>query len=61
MGVLGLLTNRNGGGGGGVKKSLPSSLKSVTISYIDELGTVIPYLKKIQKNHKSHDTPLEFC
>ena len=26
-----------------------------------KLGTVIPYLKKIQKIYKSRDTPLEFC
>ena len=25
------------------------------------LGTVIPYLKKIEKIYESHDTPLEFC
>ena len=24
-------------------------------------GTIIPYLKKIQKTKKSHGTPLEFC
>ena len=26
-----------------------------------KLGTVIPYLKKIQKIYKSRDTPPEFC
>ena len=26
-----------------------------------KLGTVIPYLRKIQKMYKSRDTPLEFC
>ena len=26
-----------------------------------KLGTVIPYLKKIQKIYKSCNTPLEFC
>ena len=26
-----------------------------------KLGTVIPYLKKIQKIYKSRDTTLEFC
>ena len=26
-----------------------------------KLGTVIPYLKKIQRIYKSRDTPLEFC
>ena len=27
---------------------------------IMKLGTLIPYLKKIRKKYKSHDTPLEF-
>ena len=26
-----------------------------------KLGTVIPYLRKIQKMHKSGDAPLDFC
>ena len=26
-----------------------------------KLGTVIPYLKKIQKIYQSRDTPPEFC
>ena len=26
-----------------------------------KLGTVIPYLKKIQKIYESRDTPPEFC
>ena len=26
-----------------------------------KLGTVIPYLKKIQKLYELRDTPLEFC
>ena len=26
-----------------------------------KLGTVIPYLRKIQKMYKSRDTSLEFC
>ena len=26
-----------------------------------KLGTVIPYVKKMQKNYQSRDTPLEFC
>ena len=28
---------------------------------IMKLGTVIPYLKKIQKIYESHDAPLDFC
>ena len=48
---LGLLTD---GGKGGGKKAL--SLKSVTHAAIMKLGTVIPNLKKIQKdmNHVTH-------
>ena len=26
-----------------------------------KFGTVVPYLKKIQKLYESRDTPLEFC
>ena len=51
-------------GGGGGQKGFPS-LKSVTLCHtyptIMKLGTVITYLKKIQKINKSRDTPLEFC
>ena len=43
---------------GGPKRSL---LLKICHTYptMMKLGTVIPYLKKIQKTHKSHDTPLE--
>ena len=49
---LGLLMDR------GPKRSL---LLKICHTYptMMKLGTVIPYLKKIQKTHKSHDTPLE--
>ena len=33
----------------------------LTYPTIMKLGTVVPYLKKIQKIYKSRDTPLEFC
>ena len=46
--------------GGGRQKDPPSP-KPVTHPTMKKLGTVIPYLKKIQKIHKSRDTPLEFC
>ena len=55
MGFFGA-TQGLGGGGGGIKR--PPSLKSVTHM---KLGTIIPYLKKIQKVHKSRGTPPEFC
>ena len=32
-----------------------------TYPTIMKLGTVIPYLRKIQKMYKSRDTSLEFC
>ena len=43
----------SGRGGGGAKKchTYPTLMK---------LGTVIPYLKKIKRMHKSGDTRLEF-
>ena len=44
------------GGGGGT-----TSLKSDTHPTKVNLGTVIPYLKKIQKTYESRDTRLEFC
>ena len=41
----------------------PSPLPKIRHRYptMMKLGTVIPYLRKIQKIHKSHDTSLEFC
>ena len=50
----------HGWGKGGTKR-FPPSLKSVSYTTSMKLGTVIPYQKKIQKIHKSRDTPLEFC
>ena len=46
---------------GWVGAFLPPSLKPVTLSYNMKLGTVIPYLRKIQKIYKPRDTSLEFC
>ena len=49
-----------GVGGGGVQKGpLPKTCH--TYPTMMKLGTVIPYLKKIQKLYESRDTPLEFC
>ena len=45
----------------GGRQKYPPSPKSVTHRTMKKLGTVLPYLKKIQKIHKSRDTPLEFC
>ena len=43
------------GGGGGLPKI------SHTYPTMIKLGTVIPYLRKIQKKYKSRDTSFEFC
>ena len=47
-----------GGWGGGKKVSLPKIYH--TYPTMMKLGTLIPYLKKIQKIYKSRDTALEF-
>ena len=47
------------GEGGGQKASLPKICD--TYATIMKLGTVIPYLEKIQKIYESLDTPSEFC
>ena len=47
------------GWGGGKKAPLPKICR--TYSTMMKLGTVTPYLKKIQKIYESRDTPLEFC
>ena len=54
MGFLGLLVDEGGGG--------LSPLPEICHSYpaMMKLGTVIPYLRKIQKIYKSRDTSLEF-
>ena len=44
---------------GGQKDPLPKIYH--TYSTMMKLGTVIPYLKKIQKIYESCDTPLELC
>ena len=54
---LGGLCREEGMGG----KKDPPFPKPVTHPTMKKLGIVIPYLKKIQKIHKSRDTPLEFC
>ena len=49
------------GWGRGVPKSPPLPKICHTYPTITKLGTVIPYLKKIQKIYESRDTPPEFC
>ena len=48
-----------GGWGGATRPSLPKICH--TYLTMMKLGTVIPYLKKIEKIYESLDTPLEFC
>ena len=54
MGLFGGCSRMGGG------KKAPS-LKSVTHPRLMRLGTVIPYLQKIQKIQKSYGTLLEVC
>ena len=43
------------------QKRLPFAKICHTYPTVMELGTVIPYLKKIQKIYESRDTPTDFC
>ena len=45
----------------GCSKARPLPKIRHTYPTMMKLGTVIPYLKKIQKIYESRDTPLEFC
>ena len=47
--------------GWGEGKKAPFPKTCHTYPAMIKLGTVIPYLKKIQKIYESRDTPLEFC
>ena len=55
---MGLFRAAQGGGG-----AFWSTLPKIHDTYptMMKLGTVIPYLRKIQKMYKSRDTFLEFC
>ena len=54
---MGFFRAAHGWGGGGGKKDPPSLHKIYhTYPIMIKLGTVIPYLKKIQKIYESHDT-----
>ena len=56
---MGIFGAGHGWGGGAKWSPLPKIYH--TYPKMMKLGTVIPYLKKIQKMYKSRDTPLEFC
>ena len=58
MGLFGV-AHGVGGEGGGAKRP-PLSKNCHTYPTLMNLGTVLPYLKKIQKIHQSRDTPLDF-
>ena len=45
----------------GVTKKAPHPKVCQTYPTMMKLGTVVPYLKKIQKQYKSPDTPLSFA
>ena len=55
---MGLFGAAHGLVGGGAKR-LPLLITCHTHPTLRKLGTVISYLKKIQKTHKSSDTPLD--
>ena len=59
MGLFGAVHGWWGGGGGA--KRPPFRKICQTSPTIMKLGTVIPYLRKIQKIYESRDTILEFC
>ena len=44
-----------------VAKKVSLSKICYTFPILMKLGTVIPYLRKIQKLHISRDTPLDLC
>ena len=56
---MGVFRAAHGWGEGGKGGRPPPFLKYVTYPTMMKLGTVIPYLKKIQKIYESHDTPPE--
>ena len=53
----------HGWGGGGWVRKAPLPLPKICHTYptMMKLGTLISYLKKIQKNYEPRDTLLEFC
>ena len=59
MGIFGLLTDEWWGGGGA--KSLPVPKICHTYPTKMKLGTLIVYLRKIQKLYELSDTPPELC
>ena len=58
-GIFGAAHGWGGGGGGGAKSPLPKIFH--TYPTMMKLGTVISYIKNIQKIYESRDTPPEYC
>ena len=58
---IGLFGAAHRDGEGGRAKSPPLPKICHTYPIIMKLGTLTPYLKKIQKIYKSSNTPFEFC
>ena len=56
---MGIFGADQGLGGEGAKRLLPKTCH--TYPTMVKLGTVIPYLKKIQKIYQSRDTSPDFC
>ena len=56
MGFFGAAHGRRGGGGWGARGGGGGGGGGVM-----KRGTIIPYLRKIQKIYKSRDTSLDFC
>ena len=61
MGIFGAAHGWGWGVGGGGKKCPPLPEICHTYPAMMKLGTVIPYLKKIQKLYDSRDTLHDFC
>ena len=59
MGIFGAAHGWGGGGRGGKKAPLPKICRIYPTMI--KLGTVIPYLKNIQKLYESRDTTPESC
>ena len=57
---MGFFGATHGYGGGGAKRPPLPKICHIYPTMM-KLGTVIPYLRKIQKMYKSRDTFLEFC
>ena len=58
---MGIFGAAHGLRGGGASKRPPLPKICHRYPTMTKLGTIIPYLKKIQKLYESRDTPSEYC